>query len=161
MTVDIIAAPVVNSAAASSEASVIIAISLAVFLLRPVDGLMIDLVKIMMRLALIGAVLNLIPPLQFVSQQSAHFITWLGVPAGVAPGLSTVAIFALSTLNIPFVPARVEQGIRVGLYIVGGAATVGAPAWTAFGQAIGSVVSGFLGLLTSALGIFTGWLPKS
>jgi hypothetical protein len=132
----------------------IVDISIVLFLLRPITGLIVDAFKVMLRLALAGLVLNVIP-LDFIDDWSKAGAGWAHITAQYVPVICLIAIVALSTANLIFLSGTTaEQIIRIVFYVVGGVFTVGSPQWLAWENPIGSVASGVVGILTNTLGIF-------
>lgn len=128
--------------------------AIVLFLLRPVTGLVVDAFKVMMRLALAGLVLNVIP-LDFIDSWSKQAAGWAHVTALYVPVIALVALVALSTANLIFLSGTTAEGvIRLVFYIIGGVFTVGSAQWLAWEQSIGSVASGVVGIATHTLGIF-------
>ncbi len=128
--------------------------AIVLFLLRPVTGLVVDAFKVMLRLALAGLVLNVIP-LDFIDAWSKQAAGWAHVTALYVPVIALVALVALSTANLIFLSGTTAEGIiRLVFYIIGGVFTVGSVQWLAWEQSIGSVASGVVGIATHTLGIF-------
>jgi hypothetical protein len=132
----------------------IVDIAIILFLLRPVVGLVVDAFKVMLRMALAGLVLNVIP-LDFIDDWSKSATGWAHVSALYVPIIALIALVALSTANLIFLSGTTAEGIiRLVFYIIGGVFTVGSAQWLAWEQSIGSVASGLVGIATHTLGIF-------
>jgi|GEM_PF-2174070 len=128
--------------------------ALCLFLLRPMTGLMVDAFKVMLKMALAGLALNVLP-LNFIDNWSKQATGWAHVTPLYVPVISLIILVALSTANLIFLSGKsYESYIRLALYIIGGVFTVGSVQWLAWEQSIGSVVSGVVGIATHTLGIF-------
>lgn len=132
----------------------IIAVGLMLFFTRPVTGLVVDAFKVMLRVAVTGLILHVIP-LDFIDDWSKEAAGWAHVAAVYVPVICLMALIALSTANLIFLSGTTaEQIIRLVFYIVGGVFTVGSPEWIAWENSVGDVVGGALGIITNALAIF-------
>ena len=132
----------------------IVDFSIVLFLLRPVTGLVVDAFKVMLRLALAGLVLHVLP-LAFINDWSKSAAGWAHVTAVYVPVICLVALVALSTANLIFLSGTTAEGvIRLVFYVVGGVFSVGSAEWIQWEASIGSVASGIVGIATHTLGIF-------
>ena len=97
----------------------IVDFAIILFLLRPVVGLVVDAFKVMLRMALAGLVLNVIP-LDFIDDWSKAGAGWAHVTAQYVPVIALIALVALSTANLIFLNGTTAEGIiRLVFYIVG------------------------------------------
>jgi hypothetical protein len=133
----------------------IVDLSLVLFLLRPIVGMLVDAFKVMIRMALVGLVLNVIP-LNFIDDWSKAAATdWAHITAVYVPVIALIFLVALSTANLIFLSGTTAEQIgRIVFYVIGGVFTVGSVQWLQWEQSIGSVASGVVGILTHTLGIF-------
>jgi hypothetical protein len=138
----------------------IIAVSVLLFFTRPITGLMMDAFKVMLRVAVTGLVLQVIP-LDFIDNWSKLGAGWAHVSAVYVPVICLIALVALSTANLIFLSGTTaEQIIRIVLYVVGGVFAVGSPQWIAWEGSVGSLVGGVLGIIVNAAKIFAEVLPS-
>lgn len=132
---------------------------ITIFLLRPLAGLLVDAFKVMLRLALAGLVLQIIP-LDFIDEWSKASAGWANVSATFVPVIALMFLIGMSTANLVFLTGtKVEEVAKVVLYVIGGVFTAGSAEWIAFERSVGLVVAGILGILVGVFNILKAIVP--
>jgi hypothetical protein len=132
----------------------VLSIGLLLFFTRPFSGLVFDAFKVMLRLALAGLVLAVIP-LDFLDEWSKTATGWAHISAVYVPTIALMLLVALSTANLVVLSGtKAEQFVRLGAYIIGGVFTIGSADWITWERAVGSVVIGVFGIAVGTLRIF-------
>lgn len=133
----------------------IIGIGLLLFFMRPISGLFLDAFKVTLRLSLTGVVLDVLP-FHFLNEWSKNATGWAHVAPIYVPAIALMALVALSTANLIILSGtRLEQYVRLALYVVGGVFSIGSVEWIAYDRALGSIVTGVFGIVIGLIKIFS------
>lgn len=139
---------------AGTAAQTIIALGLLLLFMRALNGLIVQVIAIMLRTALVGAALLLLP-WDLVDNWARQAATVADLGPRYVPVMAVLAITALTLGTLPFIgDTKVEELLRVMIYIIGGVYTAGSVPWTNLDKAAALIVAGLFGMASAVIAIF-------
>ncbi len=131
----------------------LISLGLLLLFLRTMNGLFFQVVCIMLRLALVGAALLLLP-LNLIDTWAAKTTESANLAPVAVPVIAVLAITALNLDNLPFIKGDIEKILRILIYVIAGTFTAGSVAWVNLDKSAALIVGGIFGMATAVLEIF-------
>jgi len=139
---------------AGTAAQTIIALGLLLLFMRALNGLIVQVIAIMLRTALVGAALLLLP-WDLVDNWARQAASAADLGPRYVPVMAVLAITALTLGTLPFIgDTKVEELLRVVIYIIGGVYTAGSVPWTNLDRAAALIVAGLFGMVSAVIAIF-------
>ena len=138
-----------------------IVMGVALFFLGPLSGLLMDAIKVIMRLAFAGLLLQVLSfsVLENWSKSAVGFAHFAPV---YVPVVALMFLVALSTANLLFLTGtKIEQWVKLVLYVIGGVFTAGSEAWINLEQGVGRMVTGGEDVFGAIAKMFHDVMPKN
>jgi hypothetical protein len=132
----------------------IIALGLLLLFMRALNGLIVQIVAIMLRTALVGAALLLLP-WNVIDDWARQATEAADLGPKFVPVMAVLAITALTLGSLPLIgDTKVEEMLRVVIYIIGGVYTAGSVPWVNLDKYASLIVVGLFGMLSAVIAIF-------